>query len=64
MPAETFIITLVNVGQPGDVLCETLRVQELARELARKLGLAVIEVRAERTQERRDRRARRDVAGD
>jgi hypothetical protein len=63
MGSEIYVITLVNVGQPGDSLCETLRVQELARELARRLGLAVVEVRAEQTQERRERRARRDGVG-
>jgi hypothetical protein len=63
MPAETFTITVANTGLPGDPLCETLRVQELARQLARRLGLAVVEVRAERLQERRERRARRDGVG-
>jgi hypothetical protein len=63
MSIETFTITLANIGQAGDPLCQTLRVQELARQLARRLGLAIVEVRAERPQERRERRARRDSVG-
>jgi hypothetical protein len=63
MPAETFIITVANVGQPGDRLCEALRVQQLAKELARRLGLAVLEVKVEQPQERRERRARQQNVG-
>jgi hypothetical protein len=63
MPSETYTITVANIGQQGDRLCQALRVQELARELGRRLGLAVVEVRAERVEERRQRRARRDGVG-
>jgi hypothetical protein len=60
MSIETYTITVANIGQAGDPLCRVLRVQELARELGRRLGLAVVEVRTERLQEKRERHARRD----
>src|SRR5262245_51115642 len=62
MGCEVYIVVL-NVGQQADPLCQALRVQELARKLAKQLGLGVLEVRVERPRERLQRRERREAAG-
>jgi hypothetical protein len=59
---EIFVVTVMNTGSRPDPYL-AFRIQQLVRQLGKRLGLVALEVRVELPTERRERRARREDGG-